>query len=134
MLRFSIIVSFFILPLLCVWFTTCLAETNRTPFDLAEGESEIVSGLNVEYRATPFAFIFMAEYINIVFMRTLTIFLFTGLRQAFFSSAGIIVLNFIFIWVRGALPRIRYDILIRLTWKSLLPFSLASLVFVFIII
>jgi len=78
---------FIFFPVGCVWLVTCLAETNRTPFDLAEGESELVSGLNVEYRATPFAFLFMREYINIIFIRMIT-------SMLLFNSSRVIELVF----------------------------------------
>lgn len=87
----------FFFPVCLVWFVTCLAETNRAPFDFAEGESEIVSGLNVEYSATPFAFIFIAEYINIIFMSVLTSALFfRGKVNLFFTF---LVIFFVFSFV-----------------------------------
>nr|ABM65765.1 NADH dehydrogenase subunit 1 [Nucula nucleus] len=127
--------SFLFFPLSMVWFVTNLAETNRAPFDFAEGESELVSGFNIEYSAGTFALIFMAEYANILFMSLLTSALFFGgalfLGQEF---EGLLLLkafifSFIFIWARGALPRFRYDLLMSLTWKSFLPMSLALLAF-----
>lgn len=72
MLSKSFVLMAVFFPVGCVWLITCLAETNRSPFDLAEGESELVSGFNVEYRATPFAFIFISEYLNIIFMSMIT--------------------------------------------------------------
>lgn len=126
-------VAFMCIPLFLVWFTTTLAETNRTPFDFAEGESELVSGFNTEYRRGTFALIFIAEYLNIImislfrsviFFRSLGLYLagdlFLGLYTLFFS--------FLFIWVRGSYPRIRYDRLINLTWKTFLPFSLGLII------
>jgi NADH-ubiquinone oxidoreductase chain 1 len=104
-----------------VWFVTTLAETNRAPFDFAEGESEIVSGFNVEYRAGGFALIFMAEYGAILVIRVLTgIFFFGGDNFFFLFFLGGFLLKgmffaFLFLWVRGSLPRIRYDKLIGLT-------------------
>jgi NADH-ubiquinone oxidoreductase chain 1 len=98
-----------------------MAETNRAPFDFAEGESEIVSGFNIEYRAGGFALIFMAEYINIIFIRLLTALVFFGGRNALlFRSFFILFLKtiffiFCFLWARGSLPRFRYDQLIELT-------------------
>lgn len=74
-------IGFVMLPVACAWFITCLAETNRTPLDFAEGESEIVSGFNVEYRAAPFAFIFIAEYMNVIFMSILTVTIFLGVNM-----------------------------------------------------
>lgn len=119
-----------------VWFITTLAETNRAPFDFAEGESEIVSGFNIEYSAGGFALIFMAEYGRILSISLVTgILFFGGDSLFFFSLRGVYLLkafffSFLFLWVRGSLPRIRYDKLIRLTWKSFLPVSLGWLGFV----
>jgi len=87
----------FLFPVCFVWLITCLAETNRAPFDFAEGESEIVSGFNVEYRATPLAFILMAEYINIIFMSILSVVLFfRGSIIVFYTG---LVMLFVFIFV-----------------------------------
>ncbi|YP_009270984.1 NADH dehydrogenase subunit 1 (mitochondrion) [Agrilus planipennis] len=121
---------FVFLPLALVWFVTSLAETNRTPFDFAEGESELVSGFNVEYSAGGFALIFLAEYANILFMSMLFSLFFMG--GDFFSLLFFIKLVFIsfcFIWVRGTLPRYRYDKLMFLAWKSFLPVSLNFFIF-----
>nr|AMP43754.1 NADH dehydrogenase subunit 1 [Leptogaster longicauda] len=117
-------------PLAMVWFVSCLAETNRTPFDFAEGESELVSGFNVEYSSGGFALIFMAEYSSILFMSMLfsVIFLGSDLFNLFFYFK-LISVSFLFIWVRGTLPRFRYDKLMYLAWKCFLPFSLNYLLF-----
>lgn len=122
---------FFSFPLIFCWFSSCLAETNRSPFDFAEGESELVSGFNVEYRRGGFAFIFLAEYINIIFISILTCIFFLGgnLYSLSFYLKWVFVV-FMFIWVRGTLPRFRYDKLIYLTWKIFLPLSLNYLLFV----
>jgi len=117
-------------PLILVWLASSLAETNRTPFDFAEGESELVSGFNVEYRRGGFALIFLAEYAQILFIRILFSLIFLGgdiLNFIFFFKLTFI--SFLFIWVRGTLPRFRYDKLIFLAWKSFLPFSLNYLIF-----
>ncbi len=123
-----------LLPLLFyIWFTTTLAETNRTPFDFAEGERELVSGFNTEYAGGTFALIFMAEYTNIIFMSLISTLIFLrGHGTPYIELANLIVgtllLCFLFVWVRGTLPRIRYDRLIRLTWKAFLPLSLIFLI------
>nr|AQP30217.1 NADH dehydrogenase subunit 1 [Oriensubulitermes inanis] len=121
---------FFSLPLSFVWFISCLAETNRTPFDFAEGESELVSGFNVEYGSGGFALIFLAEYASILFMSLLfcVIFLGSDLYSLFFY-VKLAFISFLFIWVRGTMPRFRYDKLMYLAWKSFLPLSLNYLLF-----
>lgn len=117
-------------PIGLVWFTISLAETNRTPFDFAEGESELVSGFNVEYRRGGFALIFLAEYASILFIRILFCVIFLG-RDVFniLFYIKLIFISFVFIWARGTLPRFRYDKLIYLAWKCFLPFSLNYLIF-----
>nr|WNV61906.1 NADH dehydrogenase subunit 1 [Urodexia penicillum] len=121
---------FILFPLFLVWFSISLAETNRTPFDFAEGESELVSGFNVEYSSGGFALIFLAEYASILFMSMLFCMMFLGgdiFSFLFFLKLSFI--SFLFIWVRGTLPRFRYDKLMYLSWKSFLPFSLNFLLF-----
>nr|YP_010464300.1 NADH dehydrogenase subunit 1 [Exostira schroederi]UUL71677.1 NADH dehydrogenase subunit 1 [Exostira schroederi] len=123
---------FFCLPLVFMWLISIMAETNRTPFDFAEGESELVSGFNVEYSSGSFALIFLAEYSSILFMSFVSVILFMGgdLNSFFFYlKVGLIV--FLFLWVRGTLPRFRYDKLMYLAWKSFLPCSLVYLLFYF---
>nr|AMW68085.1 NADH dehydrogenase subunit 1 [Podallea sp. YW-2016] len=112
-------------PLMLVWLSSSLAETNRTPFDFAEGESELVSGFNVEYSSGGFALIFLAEYSSILFMSMLYSVIFLGSNMfslLFFFK--LVFISFLFIWVRGTLPRYRYDKLMYLAWKSYLPLSL----------
>nr|YP_010572582.1 NADH dehydrogenase subunit 1 [Paraphlugiolopsis jiangi]UZH35947.1 NADH dehydrogenase subunit 1 [Paraphlugiolopsis jiangi] len=117
-------------PLMLAWFASCLAETNRTPFDFAEGESELVSGFNVEYSSGGFALIFMAEYASILFMSMLFCVMFMGSDVfSFIFFFKVAFLSFMFIWVRGTLPRFRYDKLMYLAWKSFLPLSLNFLFF-----
>lgn len=121
---------FFFSPISLIWIISRLAETNRTPFDFAEGESELVSGFNVEYGAGGFALIFLAEYARILFISLLFSLLFLGsdvISFLFFLKLNFI--SFLFIWVRGAFPRYRYDKLINIAWKSYLPISLILLFF-----
>ena len=117
----------FFFPLIIIWFVSSLAETNRTPYDFSEGESELVSGFNTEYRAGGFTLIFIAEYARIIFIGVLfrTFFLYR-FNSCFFCFFSLLVV-YIFIWVRGTLPRYRYDKLINLAWKSFLPISLITL-------
>nr|QYA18185.1 NADH dehydrogenase subunit 1 [Isoscelipteron pectinatum] len=117
-------------PLMMAWLSSSLAETNRTPFDFAEGESELVSGFNIEYSSGGFALIFLAEYSSILFMSMLFSVMFLGSNLfsiMFFMK--LVFISFMFIWVRGTLPRYRYDKLMYLAWKSYLPLSLNYLFF-----
>nr|YP_009489594.1 NADH dehydrogenase subunit 1 [Losaria neptunus]SPP23497.1 NADH dehydrogenase subunit 1 [Losaria neptunus] len=121
---------FLMIPLGLSWFSSILAETNRTPFDFAEGESELVSGFNLEYSSGGFALIFLAEYSSILFMSMLTIMIYMGgYSLSFMFYLKLVFISFIFIWVRGTLPRYRYDKLMYLSWKSYLPVSLNFLLF-----
>lgn len=120
-------------PLLFIWFVSTLAETNRTPFDFAEGESELVSGFNVEYRRTRFALIFIAEYCRIIIIRLFTAvfflqFITNSILYSYLLSVQTTLLALFFIWVRASFPRMRYDRLIALTWKTFLPIRLALLI------
>nr|AVN68353.1 NADH dehydrogenase subunit 1 [Euphyllodromia sp. Z257] len=121
---------FIFFPLSLVWFVSCLAETNRTPFDFAEGESELVSGFNIEYGGGGFALIFLAEYSSILFMSMMFCLVFLGgnLNSLNFYFK-ISLVSFLFIWVRGTYPRFRYDKLMNLAWKSYLSLSLNYLMF-----
>lgn len=125
-----------------IFFICILAETNRLPFDLPEAESELVSGYNVEYSALTFALFFLAEYSYMILMSTLLAILFLGGwlplfdHKLFFIIPGwfwffikIIFILFGFIWVRATLPRYRYDQLMSLGWKVMLPLSLSLLFF-----
>lgn len=114
--------------LLILWLVTILAETNRTPFDFSEGESELVSGFNVEYGGGGFALLFMAEYGNIIFIRAIT-------RVIFFGGVGsfcwkLICVVVFYLWLRGTLARFRYDNLMILAWKVVLPFRIFLLIFI----
>nr|QWB85869.1 NADH dehydrogenase subunit 1 [Ulochaetes vacca] len=122
----------FLMPLFFMLLVSSLAETNRTPFDFAEGESELVSGFNVEYSGGGFALIFMAEYSMILFMSMINVMLFLGanlLLLSFFFK--LLLVCFFWIWIRGVLPRFRYDKLMYLAWKSYLPVSLNFLILIF---
>nr|YP_010895170.1 NADH dehydrogenase subunit 1 [Kertesziomyia violascens]WJW73696.1 NADH dehydrogenase subunit 1 [Kertesziomyia violascens] len=121
---------FMLYPLVFIWLTISLAETNRTPFDFAEGESELVSGFNVEYSSGGFALIFLSEYASILFMSMLFSLIFLGGDVFnFMFYFKLMFISFMFIWVRGTLPRFRYDKLMYLAWKGFLPFSLNYLLF-----
>nr|BDQ44094.1 NADH dehydrogenase subunit 1 [Amynthas divergens] len=124
-----------LMPMTVTWFITNLAETNRTPFDFAEGESELVSGFNVEYSSGLFAMIFMAEYMNILVMSLFTSVIFMSMPNTPVSDMILlmktIMLAMLFVWVRATFPRMRYDHLMNLTWKSFLPLSLTCLMLVF---
>nr|YP_008475470.1 NADH dehydrogenase subunit 1 [Acrossocheilus barbodon]AGS83464.1 NADH dehydrogenase subunit 1 [Acrossocheilus barbodon] len=120
-------------PLAAMWYISTLAETNRAPFDLTEGESELVSGFNVEYAGGPFALFFLAEYANILLMNTLSAVLFLGASHIpnipelttinLMTKAAL--LSAVFLWVRASYPRFRYDQLMHLVWKNFLPLTLA---------
>nr|YP_008854914.1 NADH dehydrogenase subunit 1 [Osteochilus nashii]BAO08871.1 NADH dehydrogenase subunit 1 [Osteochilus nashii] len=120
-------------PLAAMWYISTLAETNRAPFDLTEGESELVSGFNVEYAGGPFALFFLAEYANILLMNTLSAVLFLGASYLpnipelttmnLMTKAAL--LSILFLWVRASYPRFRYDQLMHLVWKNFLPLTLA---------
>nr|YP_010574747.1 NADH dehydrogenase subunit 1 [Doris odhneri]UZI00318.1 NADH dehydrogenase subunit 1 [Doris odhneri] len=129
MVKFGFPVMFLLIPMCMVWFTSTVAETNRAPFDFAEGESELVSGFNVEFGGGLFAMLFLAEYASILFMAMATSVWFFS--QAFLSpiilAAQVTIVAILFLLVRGAYPRFRYDLLMMLCWKSFLPFSLCAL-------
>ena len=124
-----------------MFFVSALAETNRPPFDMAEGESELVSGYNVEYSAMTFALFFLAEYGHIILMSLLTAILFFGgwlppisflsfIPGPFWLGLKTSFFTFVFVWVRATFPRMRYDQLMQLLWKSYLPLSLGYVVLV----
>ena len=136
-------VWFFIplLPMFVIFFISALAETNRSPFDLPEGESEIVAGFFVEYSSMSFGLFFLGEYANMILMSAMTSILFLGgwlppfavapftwVPGPLWFIAKILLCLFVFIWVRGTFPRFRYDQLMRLGWKVFLPASLAWLI------
>nr|YP_010963358.1 NADH dehydrogenase subunit 1 [Psettodes belcheri]WNK75591.1 NADH dehydrogenase subunit 1 [Psettodes belcheri] len=123
-------------PLATMWYISTLAETNRAPFDLTEGESELVSGFNVEYAGGPFALFFLAEYANILLMNTLSATLFLGASHIpslpELTAANLMtkaaLLSIVFLWVRASYPRFRYDQLMHLIWKNFLPLTLALVI------
>ena len=124
-------------PAAIMFFVSVLAETNRVPFDLTEGESELVSGFNVEYSSMSFALFFLAEYCHIILMSTFGVLLFLGgwllpfnilwMIPSFYNfvwfAIKTVIIIFLFIWIRATYPRIRYDQLMTLLWKSYLPLS-----------
>jgi NADH-quinone oxidoreductase subunit H len=129
-------------PMFVMFFISTLAETNRSPFDIPEGESEIVAGFFVEYSAMSFALFFLGEYANMILMSAMTSILFLGGWLAPFNLPTpawmgplwlilkICAVLFVFLWVRATFPRYRYDQLMRLGWKVFLPLSMAYLVIV----
>ncbi len=134
-----------LLPMMVIFFISALAETNRAPFDLPEGESELVGGYNVEYSAMTFGLFFLGEYMNMILMSAMLTILFLGGWQAPFNADWVVwnwvppffwfvikvcAVLFCFIWSRATLPRFRYDQLMRLGWKVFLPFSIFYVVFV----
>nr|YP_007374599.1 NADH dehydrogenase subunit 1 [Gymnopis multiplicata]ACS37092.1 NADH dehydrogenase subunit 1 [Gymnopis multiplicata] len=120
-------------PMTMMWYISTLAETNRAPFDLTEGESELVSGFNVEYAGGPFALFFLAEYSNILMMNTLSTILFIApsinINQEMMTMNLMLktmLLSMLFLWVRASYPRFRYDQLMHLIWKNFLPLVMAT--------
>jgi NADH-quinone oxidoreductase subunit H len=132
-----------LLPLFIMFFISGLAETNRAPFDLPEAEAELVSGYNTEYAAMGFALFFLGEYANMILICSVLSILFLGgwlplinifpfnlIPGVFWFGFKVTILLFVFVWVRAAFPRYRYDQLMRLGWKVFLPFSLGWVLFV----
>jgi NADH-quinone oxidoreductase subunit H len=128
-------------PVLILFFISCLAETNRAPFDLPEAEAELVAGYFTEYSSMGFALFFLGEYANIILMSALCSVFFLGgwlppfhwellywVPPGFWLGLKTLIFVFLFIWVRAAFPRMRYDRLMSIGWKSLLPMSLAWVV------
>jgi NADH-quinone oxidoreductase subunit H len=133
---------FWLFPLFIVYFISGVAETNRAPFDVAEGESEIVAGFHVEYSGIAFALFFLAEYANMILISALTaVFFFGGWLSPWQGYPGIggtilgapsffwlglkmFCFLFVFLWLRATFPRYRYDQIMRLGWKALIPVTL----------
>lgn len=137
------IIPFF--PLFLMFFVSALAETNRHPFDLPEAEAELVSGYNVEYSAMGFALFSLGEYANMLLMSALNVILFFGgwlpplailafIPGSIWFGLKICIFVILYIWMRAALPRYRYDQLMALGWKFFLPISLTYLMFTFFIL
>jgi len=140
-------------PLFLVYFISGVAETNRHPFDVAEGESEIVAGFHVEYSGVTFALFFLAEYANMILIATLTAIMFLGgwlspfpitnhlyvfgapiFGDGFFwLAAKVFVVLFFFLWIRASFPRYRYDQIMRLGWKVFIPVTLVFIIFLAVI-
>lgn len=138
--EFWFVLTFF--PLFLIFFVSALAETNRHPFDLPEAEAELVSGYNVEYSAMGFALFSLGEYSNMLMMSSINTILFFGgwlapfsfldfLPGSFWFALKICFFVILFVWMRAALPRYRYDQLMNLGWKVFLPISLSFLMFTF---
>ena len=132
-----------LLPMFAVYFISGVAETNRHPFDVVEGESEIVAGHMIEYSGMTFALFFLAEYINMIIISTMTSLMFLGGWAPPFSSAitnaipgffwlvfKVFLLLSVFIWIRASFPRYRYDQIMRLGWKIFIPLTVAWLIIV----
>jgi len=126
-------------PLFVIYFISAVAETNRAPFDVAEGESEIVAGFHVEYSGMAFALFFLAEYANMILVSILAVIMFLGgwLSPVSFIPDGIFWLIikvafvlFCFLWLRATFPRYRYDQIMRLGWKVFIPLTLLWIIFV----
>lgn len=120
---------FLFIPLRYIWLLSRLAETNRSPYDFAEGESELVSGFNTEYGSGGFVLIFIAEYARILLISILFCVLFLRSYFRFIVLIKSIIVVFMFVWVRASLPRYRYDKLIRLAWKRFLPIRLLLFIY-----
>jgi len=136
-----------LLPLFLIYFISGVAETNRAPFDVAEGESEIVAGFHVEYSGTAFAVFFLAEYANMILIAALTAIMFLGgwlspfqgtFMEAWFAwvpgiiwfFAKLLLMAFFFLWFRATFPRYRYDQIMRLGWKVFIPITIVWIVVV----
>jgi NADH-quinone oxidoreductase subunit H len=132
-------------PLFIIYFISSVAETNRAPFDVAEGESEIVAGFHVEYSGMAFAVFFLAEYANMILLATLAALMFLGgwlspfegtwveswfswVPGVFWLLAKTSLILFFYLWLRATFPRYRYDQIMRLGWKVFIPITIVWLV------
>lgn len=132
-INFQEIIRIFLLPrIFIIWLVIRIRETNRTPFDFSERERELVSGFNVEYRRVDFTLIFIREYARIYFFSRITILIFLN-NWKFFYILGFAILVIFWIWIRATFPRFRYDKLIDLNWKVILPLVLTYLFWITII-
>nr|QWT29514.1 NADH dehydrogenase subunit 1 [Cyamophila willieti] len=121
---------FLVIPVFFMLFVSFLAELNRTPFDFSEGESELVSGFNVEYGGVGFAFIFLSEYLSIIFSGVLvSIFFLGGLVESMIFYLKFLFVVVVVVLIRGTLPRYRYDKLMNMCWKSYLMVTLTLILF-----
>nr|AZF99022.1 NADH dehydrogenase subunit 1 [Megalodontes spiraeae] len=121
---------FMLTPISLIWLICMVAETNRSPFDFSEGESELVSGFNTEYSGGGFVLIFLSEYSMILFMSMTFVIMFMGADFfSLFYFLKVLLIGFIYLWLRGSFPRFRYDKLMYLCWLSLLPITLNLLIF-----
>jgi NADH-ubiquinone oxidoreductase chain 1 len=119
---------FFVFHLFLGWLFVCLVEGGRSPFDFSEGESELVSGFNVEYGSGVFSFIFICEYCSLILFGYVSSLFFFG---GFYIFLKVFLFVLFFVWIRGVLPRFRYDFLMFVGWIVFLPLSLTGLFFLF---
>nr|YP_010175655.1 NADH dehydrogenase subunit 1 [Amaga expatria]QSM34662.1 NADH dehydrogenase subunit 1 [Amaga expatria] len=120
-----------IFPIFLIWLISSIAETNRSPFDFSEGESELVSGFNTEYGSFEFAFLFLGEYGSIILISFLSVIIFFSFNNDFINEIIGLFLSFSFIWFRSSFPRFRYDLLMNLAWCNGLIFIIVFFIYLF---